>query len=157
MFQLRQYKTWPTGFTDFEIRFNTGFGEVQDKRSYFCEADAIDYINSCKLSYILILFGRLVKHANDLSENGHKAFYKTPVKVHALERCNKAYAYFLTKDVKEICETILQMESLLFKILPSPADPTFLKTESRLMDIIVFSKKECNVIRAFFHNQIPTQ
>jgi len=155
MFQVRAFKTWPTGFTDFEIRFNIGTGLICDARSYFCEQDAIDYIQGSKRAYILVLFGDHVNQAIHLSENGHKSFYQTTDKSSSLELCKRANIHFQQASLQEICENLLKIERHLYKTLPSPGYSSYNNSESRIIDMLVFAKKELQVIRTIFYKTSP--
>jgi 3-methyladenine DNA glycosylase/8-oxoguanine DNA glycosylase len=85
-----------------------------------------------------------VNHSRILYEVGTKAFYRTPEKVASLERCKNANVYFNEhqSSLNEICKYILQLENDLRRILPAQGNNSFISSNDKLTNLIVFSKKE---------------
>jgi len=146
MFEIKSFEVCPqTGITTFDMRWNLGHGERSDRGSFINRQDAERYILSSKRSYILLMFSKFVSHARVLFETGHKDFYKTETKVAALDRCQKYNQWLADKKLPEICKVILALEEDMRKILPSPNNPSYDASEGKLLDMIVFSKKELNL------------
>lgn len=135
-----------TGVTEFELSFNIGNGEVKDKGSFMNRLDAEKYIVSSKRDYILVLFGKYVRHANVLFARGDRLFYNTTDKVKALDRCNLYDQWLQNKKLEEICRVLVALEPDMRKILPPAANRSHELSEDRVVEMIVFAKEE---IRAY--------
>jgi len=144
MFQVSNYSVHPSsGIVDLEIKFDIGYGEKVDKRSYFEKSDADNYIYSCKMTYILLLFEKYVNHSQILNDTGtNKAFYKTQKRSDSLDKCQRAKRWFQEQDLISICKLVLRLEQDLQNILPSPGNPSFESSKNRMYDIVVFARNE---------------
>ena len=143
MFELKEFAVCPkTGITSFDMRWDLGEGPKSDRGNFIDRRDAEKYILSTKRSYILVLFSKYVAHARVLFEAGHKDFYRTEPKIAALDRCSKYNQWFVDKKIEEICKVILVLEEDMRKILPTPGNPSHGSSESKLLDMIIFCKKE---------------
>jgi len=153
MFNITSYKVDQiTGFTDIEIKFNIGAEDKVERRSYMKEDSARQFIIEFQRDYILIMFEKYVYHAIVLFEVGHRDFYRTQEKTQSLDKCKRANDYFNPHDqsqkipLKDICKYILRIEEDLRRILPSPNNNSYSSSEQRLLDMIVFSKKQVQPI-----------
>ena len=91
LFQLVSFKVDPiTDFTDIEIVFDIGTGEVIDKKSFQKEDLARSYVAESKRDYILVMFSNFVNHSRILSEIGGRAFFNTSLKSQCLKKCIEA-------------------------------------------------------------------
>ena len=143
MFELKSFEVCPkTGITSFDMRWDIGHGPKSDRGSFVDRKDAEKYILSSKKSYILLMFSKFVSHARILFENGHHDFYRTETKIAALDRCMKYNQWLADKKLEEICKVILALEEDLRKILPTPGNPSHSSSEGKMLDMIIFCKKE---------------
>lgn len=143
MFELKSFEVCPkTGITSFDMRWDLGNGLKSDQGNFVDRRDAERYIISCKLSYIKIMFSKYVMHSRVLFETGHHDFYRKESKIASLDRCSKYNQWFDGKSLEAICKVILVLEEDLRRILPSPGNPSHSSSESKIMDMIVFCKKE---------------
>lgn len=143
MFELKSFECCPTtGITSFEMHWDLGRGRKEDRGSFVDRRDAEKYVNSSKRSYMLVMYGNYVQHAQILFETGHHDFYRTVTKIEALEKCQKYNQWFQDKSLEAVCKVILAIQEDLRKILPSPNNTSFSSSESKLMDMVVFAKRE---------------
>lgn len=146
MFNLKTYdECRKTGIVSYEIEFDIGTGLKSDRGAFMSKTDADKHIHTSKRHYILIMFEKFINHARILHEVGSRAFYRTPEKLAALDRCQKYNEWFQDKQLQEICLVILNIREDLEKILPSPGNNSFETSKGKLLDIIVFCKKEVPV------------
>ncbi|MEI7723452.1 MAG: hypothetical protein WCK09_00250 [Bacteroidota bacterium] len=143
MFDLKSFEVCPqTGITSFEMTWDLGHGVKSDRGSFVDRTDAEKYVLSSKRSYILLMFSKFVVHSRVLFETGHHDFYRKESKLASLDRCIKYNSWLQDKKLEEICKVILALEEDLHKILPSPANPSHSSSESKIIDMILFCKKE---------------
>lgn len=142
MFQVKTDICRNTGISNYEILFDIGTGTKQDKGSFMRKADMDNYILTSKRDFILIMFEKYVNHARILTEVGARAFYRTPEKLTALDRCQNYNHWFQDKQLQDICIVILKIREDLEKILPSPGNNSFESSKGKLLDMIVFCKRE---------------
>ena len=143
MFNLKTYDVCRrTGIISFEIEFDIGSGPKSDRGTFMSKVDADRYIYGSKRHYILIMFEKYVTHSKILFEVGTQGFYHTTEKLAALDRCLKYNSWFQDKKLEEICLVILKIREDLEKILPSPNNNSFESSKGKLLDMIVFCKKE---------------
>ena len=133
-----------TGFTDVEIVFDIGSGEKSEKRCYQKEDSARAFISSIKRDYILVMFSNFVNHSRILYEVGSRSFYRTPQKTDSLNRCVNANVFFTEHEspLQEICKYILRLEEDLRRILPASGNNSYSSSEERILNMIIFCKKE---------------
>lgn len=142
MFEVTTDVCEKTGIVSFEMKWDTGNGKREDRGSFSHALDCEKYITSSKRTYIYTVFCKYVVHARVLSETGHNDFYRTEAKLAALDRCLKYVDWLGDKKLEVMCKVILSLEEDLRKILPSPNNSSYSSSESRIMDMIVFSKNE---------------
>ncbi len=143
MFELKSFDVCQTtGITSYEMHWDVGRGRRVDRGSFIDRRDAERYISSSKRSYILIMFQNFVSHSRVLFETGHKDFYRTPGKLEALDKCQKYNLWFQDKSLDAICKVVLALQEDLRKILPSPNNPSYSSSEERILEMVIFSKKE---------------
>jgi hypothetical protein len=142
MFESNIEECKQTGITTFDLKWNLGQGPRTDRGSFVDRRDAERYVLSSKRSYILLMFEKYVSHARIIFETSQKDFYRKESKITALERCDKFKGWLQDKKLEAICKVILALEEDLRKILPSPTNPSYGSSESRIMDMIVFCKRE---------------
>ncbi len=142
MFEVKLDSCPSTGITSFEMNWDLGHGKRSDRGAFIDRKDAEKYCYSSKRSYILVLYNNFVQHARILFETGHHDFYRTTSKVESLDKCQKYNQWFQDKTIETICKVILAIQDDLRRILPSPNNQSFSSSEDKLMDMIVFSKKE---------------
>lgn len=147
MFKVKKFDVCrATGITSFELEWDMhdGHGLQEDKRTYLLRSDAEKYILSCKRTYILLLFEKYVKHAQVLFETSKQDFYHTQSKIESLDHMLKYLDWFQDKNLEGVCRVLVHpdIEADLRKILLSPSNPSFDSSESRILDMLVFSKKE---------------
>ena len=143
MFEVKSFEVCPTtGITFFEIQWDTGHGPKTDRGNFTDHRDASRYIISSKRSFILIMFADYVRHVRTLLETGHHDFYRKGEKLQALERCSKYAQWLDDKKLEEICKVILSLQEDMRRILPSAANPSAAKCESKIIDMVVFCKRE---------------
>lgn len=148
MFELKSFEVCKqTGITSFEMSWDIGHGKKVDRGSFVDRRDAEKYVLSSKRSYILLMFSHFVNHARILFETGHHDFYRKESKLSALDRCSKYNQWLVDKKLEEICKVILALQDDMRKILPSPANPSFSSSESKIMDMIIFCKKELQLTK----------
>lgn len=146
MFEVKSFEVCQqTGITSFEIQWDLGRGRKSDRGSFTDQHDATQYIASSKRSFILIMFSDYVKHIRTLVENGHHDFYKKEEKLIALERCSKYTQWLNDKKLEEICKVILALQEDMRRILPSAANATLGACESKILDMVVFCKRETGI------------
>lgn len=145
MFEVTQLDVCPkTGITSFEIKWNLGRGVKTDQGSFMNREDALRYINSSKRSYILTIYDNFVNDCRTNFEIGDSEYYNNELKITALQRCSKYAFWFVTQDDQTIVKVIQALHDDLRKILPKPSDNSFAVLETRIMDMIIFCKKELN-------------
>ena len=143
MFELKSFDICPkTGITSFDMRWDLGHGTKTDRGSFVDRRDAEKYVLSSKRSYILIMFSKFVSHAMVLFETGHHDFYRKENKIASLDRCQKYNQWLSDKKLEEICKVILVLEEDLRRILPSPGNSSHSSSEGKILDMIIFCKKE---------------
>jgi hypothetical protein len=142
MFESQLQVCDTTGIASFEITWDLGNGRKKDHGSFVDRRDAEKYILSSKRSYILRMFEKYVSHSRILFETGHHDFYRKESKLTALERCIRYCSWLEDKPLQSICKVILSLEEDLRKILPSPGNPSHSSSESRIVDMVVFAKRE---------------
>jgi len=143
MFQLTTYEVHPeTGVTTLGVTFDVGSGQKSDGGLFWRREDADTYLAKLKRHYILIMFEKYVTHAKILHDVGVRDFYRTPEKLAALDRCLNYNSWFQDKSLKEICLVILKIRVDLEKILPSPGNNSYESSKGKLLDMIVFCKRE---------------
>ncbi len=143
MFEVKTFDVCPkTGIVSFEMRWDLGHGTKTDRGNFTDRRDADKYVLSSKRSYILLLFSKYVAHARVLFETGHHDFYRTETKIASLDRCSKYNQWLADKKLEEICKVILVLEEDMRRILPTPGNPSHSSSESKLIDMIVFCKRE---------------
>jgi hypothetical protein len=146
MFEVTQLDVCPkTGITSFEIKWKLGRGVKTDQGSFMKFEDAIRYIDLNKRSYILIMYDDFVDKCRINFEIGDSEYYQHESKLTALERCSKYTHWFETKDLQTITKVIQAIQDDLRKILPKPSDKSFPVLEGKIMDMIIFCKKELNI------------
>jgi hypothetical protein len=156
MFEVKTFEVCrQTGITSFEIQWDFGRGPKTDRGSFTDQRDAREYITSSKRSFILIMFADYVKHIRTLLETGHHDFYKKEEKLLALERCAKYTQWLDDKTLPEICKVILALQEDMRKILPVAANSSFMTCESKILDMVVFCKKESGNIPVSASTPIP--
>ncbi len=136
-----------TGFTDLEVIFDIGTGEISERRFYQKADSARHFIAEIKRDYILVMFANFVNHSRILYEVGSRGFYKTRERSASLNRCVAANVFFTDHEclLVEICKYILRIEEDLRRILPAPNNNSYSSSEQKLLNMIVFSKKELKV------------
>ena len=102
----------------------------------------VQMMSTSKRSFILIMFADYVRHVRTLLETGHHDFYRKGEKLQALERCSKYAQWLDDKKLEEICKVILSLQEDMRRILPSAANPSAAKCESKIIDMVVFCKRE---------------
>ncbi len=145
MFKVKQFEVCrTTGITSFEIQWDlhNGKGPQTDKGAFTTRQDAEKRIESSKRSYILLIFEKYVMHSKVLMETGMNDFYRTPAKLESLDRCTRYMHWFQDKKTDAICTVIVALEEDLRRILPSPGNPSYCSSEERIIDMVVFAKKE---------------
>ena len=143
MFELKSFDICPqTGITSFDMMWDLGHGTKTDRGSFIDRRDAENYVNSSKRSYILIMFSKFVSHARILFETGHRDFYRTEPKMASLDRCQRYNEWLENKKLEEICKVILALEEDLRRILPTPGNSSHSSSESKIIEMIIFCKKE---------------
>lgn len=143
MFELKSFDVCPTtGITSFDMRWDLGHGVKTDRGSFIDRKDAEKYVLSSKRSYILAMFSRYVSHARVLFEVGGADFYRKESKINALDRCQKYNQWLADKKLEVICKVILELEEDMRRILPPPANTSHDSSESKIMDMILFAKRE---------------
>jgi hypothetical protein len=145
MFKVKQFEVCrTTGITSFELEWDLldGHGLQNDKGAFLYRSDAERRIESTKRSYIILLFEKYVLHAKVLIDTGKHDFYKTSAKLESLDRCSRYMHWFQDKPLDAICRVIVALEDDLCKILPTPANPSYHSSEERILDMVVFAKKE---------------
>jgi hypothetical protein len=158
MFELKSFDVCPqTGITSYDMRWDLGHGIKSDRGSFIDRRDAEKYVLSSKRSYIQAMYCRYVNHAKILFETGHHDFYRTESKINALDRCQKYNQWLADKKLEEICKVVLALQEDLRKILPSPNNSSFSSSESKLMDMIVFCKKELGISHQTKTNHIQSE
>jgi hypothetical protein len=143
MFEVTNYKICEvTGITSFELQWDIGHGIKTDGGNFIDSRDADNYIKSSKRSYILLMFGHYIQHARILFETGTRDFYRKESKITALDRCIKYNDWLQDKPLETICKVILKLDEDMRRILPTPGNPSHFSSESKIMDMIVFCKRE---------------
>jgi len=147
MFKVKQFEVCrTTGITSFEIQWDllNGKGVQTDKGAFTTRQEAEKRIESSKRSYILLIFEKYVMHSKVLMEAGKHDFYRTTAKLESLDHCMK-YMHWFNEEKKQlaaICRVIVSLEEDLRRILPSPGNPSYGSSEERILDMVVFAKKE---------------
>ena len=131
-----------TGITSFELQWDVGHGPKTDRGNFTTLQDTELYIRSSKKSFILIMFSDYVNRIRTLLESGHHDFYKKDEKLQALERCTKYTQWLDDKTLEEICKVILALQPDMRRILPSPSNCSAGACESKILDIVIFCKRE---------------
>ena len=143
IFEVKKFdQSQLTGMVDYELQWDLGHGRKTDRGSFVDRRDAEHYVMDSKRSYILLLFGKYTSHANILSETGHRDFYKKEDKIKSLQRCNLYNEWLQDKSFEQICRVILALVDDMRRILPTPGNPSHSSSESKIMDMIVFCKRE---------------
>ena len=147
MFKVRKFDVCrATGITSFAISWDLldGHGEQNHEGAFLTRSDAEKHIISSKRSYIRLLFEKYVFHAKVLIESGNPDYYRTPGKIDSLDRLIKYCHWFQDKNLEGICRVLANpdIESHLRKLLPTPLNSSFHSSEQRVLDMMVFVKKE---------------
>ncbi len=146
MFEVKSLEVCPqTGITSFEIQWDLGRGLRTDRGSFIDRRDAEHYIRSSKTSFILIMFSDYVHNIRTLLESGHHDFYRKDEKLQALERCSKYAQWLVDKTLEEICKVILSLQADMRRILPSPSNAIAGACESKILDMVIFCKRESGI------------
>jgi len=155
MFQVKTYDVnQTTGIISFEVMFDIGTGPKTDKGSFLHKVEADKYLYGLKRDYILVVFEKYINHAKILHETGSKDFYRTPPKLEALDRLMRYNRWFQDKKLVEICTVILKLKDDLYKILPSPTNPSFTSSERKIIEMIVFCRHELENVSTVTVNQL---
>lgn len=148
MFEVTLLNECPsTGITSYEMKWSTGTAMRQDHGSFLSRSDAEYYIASSKRSYILIMFDNFVYQAGINFEIGGSDYYLNETRLAAFQRCKKYTEWFEAKDLPTIVKVVQALQEDLRRILPKPADQSFSKLESKIVDMILFCKEELSTPR----------
>ena len=130
----------PEGF-ELEIQFNIGTGEKIDKRSFLTKGQALDYLDSCKRTYLWDLFSRYVNNSRILTEeSSNSLFYKDERRLSVVNFCLQMNQDFTSEALISMCSIILKYQDRLREILPIHLDQSFQSSVADLNELIQLSK-----------------